>query len=501
MKSNNIYTIVTNAEQNIIYVNSYFLVKTGFDESTLINKPIKTILNIQENLLNDILIATNNTSLPTTIKTPSAEERFIDWYVTKTFDFKNNFSGLIFVGVDITEQKLAEQKYKETYQELLTQYELYKDLNLQLIKAKKQAEESDELKSALLSNLSHEIRTPMNAIIGFSELLLNKDVSKEKAIEFIQIINKNSKDLLQTLDDIILLSKIQSGQIALKKEPCNLHFIINSIINHQNIKNFSTVNFIVTDNYKDLIISCDEQKIRTILYHIIKNACYYSQKGTIKIDTFLENEHECLITIKDEGIGISDEEKNKIFEPFYRGYASRQKSIRGLGLGLTIVKKLVELLNGQLWFESNPEQGTIFFIKFPIEILYHEQKICTSNIDCLKNKRILIVEDEIYNYQYIETILKESLCIIDHAKNGIEAIEKSNSTQYDLILMDLRLPIMNGIEASTKIKSSQPKSKIIAVSAFNDSDTINEALNAGCIDFISKPFDKNTLINLMCRYV
>jgi signal transduction histidine kinase len=277
-------------------------------------------------------------------------------------------TGFVLIGVDTTERKLHEQKLLEMNQELEAQYEIFKELNLKLNDANKIAEESSRLKSLLLSNLSHEVRTPMNAIIGFSDLM-QKETNEEKKLQFSGIISKSAKQLLQTIDDIVFVSKLQSQKQTLNITNVYLLGIINECVlmrQFEKQKQDTPLNIVYDKTNENFTFKTDENKLKQILTNLISNAFNYTQQGKIDVGFYTEENH-IILFVKDTGIGIPFEEKDRVYDIFFRGESSNALAIRGLGLGLSIVKELVNVLQGTVWFESEVNKGTTFFVKLPVK--------------------------------------------------------------------------------------------------------------------------------------
>jgi len=380
----------------------------------------------------------------------------------------------------------------------------------ELTKAKEKAEESDRLKTAFLQNMSHEIRTPMNAIMGFSQLLAENYDNKQKLEQFSKIIYQRCSDLLEIINDILNISKIESGQLALNIENCNINELFSELslfyeelqkrISKQHIK----LKFQHESNISHAIIQTDRVKLKQILINLISNAFKFTEFGSIECGYKQEN-NKLIFYVTDTGIGISKDKHELIFERFLQIHNRNVNNIGGTGLGLSIAKGLTELLGGEIWLESEPGKGTTF--KFSINYIRSDKQEYKSviqnennELDFL-NKTILIVEDDIYNAEYLNEILSETGINIIQTKFGKNAIEIAQIQDIDLILMDVRLPDLNGYEATKTIKHSNPDIIIIAQTAYAAQEEKQKALNAGCIDYISKPTKRDLLISLLNRYL
>lgn len=506
MKSSNIYTLIANSEGTILFTNDHFNQTFNIKETHFSNKTFSDLLFHKLDEDNEKKLLTfknsnlNGCEISGILNKNEDENHYIQWYLSKTFDFNGKFSGYIIIGVDLTELIKTKEKLKERNQELLSQYEMYKELNQKLTEANKIAEESSNLKSMLLSNLSHEVRTPMNAILGFSEIL-QKELPDEKRLQYTEIIYKSSRQLMQSIDDIVLISKLQSKNILLNKSKVVPSLLLKEISllhtgkeNHQNIE----LKITYDTKWEKLQIITDPARLKQILVYLLNNSYNYTPTGKIEIGFYIESSN-IVFYVKDTGLGIDPEEQKHIFDTFYRGVAAKTFAIRGLGIGLSIVKELAKLLKGEIWLESEKGQGSCFYIKFPVEIIENakvvKERIQPDKLIDIKQYQILIVEDEYINYQYLETILNPLINKIDYAQNGYVAVEKAKINHYDFILMDIRMPVMNGIEATKAIKKQKPTLPIIAITAFNDEQTKAESLKAGCDKILVKPIYLQNLMD------
>jgi signal transduction histidine kinase/CheY-like chemotaxis protein len=366
------------------------------------------------------------------------------------------------------------------------------------------AKERNRLKSAFLVNMSHEIRTPMNAIIGFSDLLMEAEGDEKR--EFASIIQKCSKQLLSLIDDVLQLSRLQSKKLPvdnIRFKPAELVTDVFRMFNHPRLKKELDIALIIPGQYKDLVMQSDAGKIKQILTNLVSNAMKYTLEGIVKLgfdlqDGFVE------FYVTDTGIGIPETEQERIFDSFYRSERAISSSIEGTGLGLCIAKELVELLDGMIGVSSSLDKGSRFFFSIPLEesdkidpripLFQAEQKY-------LKENTILIAEDKRVHYLYIEILLKDKVKRIDHATNGKEAVELALKNSYNLILMDLKMPVMGGIEATKILKRQLPDIPIIAQTAYSMPEEKESALKAGCADFLTKPIRKRDLIEMINRYL
>jgi len=377
-----------------------------------------------------------------------------------------------------------------------------------LIKAKEKAEESNQLKSAFLANMSHEIRTPMNGIIGFSELLKEPKLSIEDQKNYLEIIEKSGKRMLNIINDIIDISKVESGQMSVLKSPTDINELTNymytffkPLVEEKNI----LLKFNKTQIDSNLILNTDKEKIYAILINLISNAIKYSNKGTIEF-SFTKKDKFIEFYVKDEGVGIHSNKHDVIFKRFVRDNDSNKMAIQGAGLGLPISKAYVEMLGGKIWIDSVPKKGTTIYFTIPYTPQTPLQKSIDYTIKKTKNSitkklKFLIAEDDKISEMLITKILKKYSREILIAKNGKEAIEKcANHPDIDIVLMDIKMPEVDGYKAISEIRKFNKDLIIVAqtANAFNN-DKI-KLLNAGFNEHLSKPINKKALINIISQY-
>lgn len=393
---------------------------------------------------------------------------------------------------DITERKQAKQE---------------------LVIAKDKAEESDRLKSAFLANMSHEIRTPMNGILGFAGLLKEPGLNSEDQQKYIQIIEKSGARMLNIINDIVDISKIESGQMELSISETNtnkqIEFIYNFFkpeVEKRGIQ-FSFINSL-PDN--EAIIKTDREKIYAILSNLVKNAIKFTKKGFIeigynKIDDYLE------FFVKDSGEGIPDEKQQIIFERFRQSSESITRNYEGAGLGLSIAKGYIEMLGGKIWVESEFGIGSVFHFTIPYTSENRPKpimndgsaEIATDNQfhPEISGLKILVVEDDESSEMFLFTVLNKYCKEIINARNGFESIEICrNNPDIDLVLMDIRMPEMDGYEATRQIREFNKECVIIAQTAFALSGDREKAIDAGCNDYIPKPIDIKLLKALIRKH-
>ena len=388
-----------------------------------------------------------------------------------------------------------------------------KQLLDELIAAKEKAEESERLKSAFLANMSHEIRTPMNGILGFAGLLKEPNLSGDEKQEFIEIIEKSGARMLNIIDQIVDISKIEAGLMEVHIRDTNINEQIEYIfkffkseIEGKGLKLIHNVSF----PEKELIISTDKEKIYAILINLVKNAIKYSFEGTIEFgyNLVVINDRTTLqFFVKDTGIGIPKERQEAIFERFIQADIGDKRAYQGAGLGLSIAKAYVEMLGGKIWVESEEGHGSVFYFTIPYQIV-PDEKIVTNNVFIedeklpkIKPIKILVVEDDEGASFFIKVLINKFCKEVLYAKNGIEAVEICRTNpDIDLVLMDIKMPVMNGYEATREIREFNKEVLIIAQTAYALTGDREKALDAGCNDYITKPFKKLKLNELIQKY-
>lgn len=387
---------------------------------------------------------------------------------------------------------------------------IQKEMEQNLLKAKERAEENNRLKTAFLQNISHEIRSPMNAIMGFSSLLPDNFDDKDKLFQFSIIIEQRCSDLLDIINDLLDISKIESGQTTIANEDCNIDTLcseLKSFFNdYRNRINKQHIELLFTSFLDNsiTIIKTDKVKLKQILINLISNAFKFTEQGKIECGCKIDGD-KLQLYVKDNGIGIPKDKLDFVFERFTQITNTTVQNIGGTGLGLPIVKGLVGLLGGKIWVESECNQGTTFFFTIDyVPVKESEKPVFNQTVNVvntLKTKTILIAEDDFYNSMYLKEILQNHFTTILAVGNGNDAILYSLNNSVDLILMDVRLPDISGYEATKEILKQKPGLKIIAQTAYASNDELLKALSYGCVDYISKPTKQDQLLNLINRYL
>ncbi|MBK8808587.1 MAG: PAS domain S-box protein [Bacteroidales bacterium] len=489
IKHSPIYSFIKQVEPNlskVMYASDNYFGMTGVTASDMVGKSMfelfpdefaKKITSDDWNVVNNgkILVFEEdfNDKNYTTIKFPiiSENEKFLAGFT-----------------IDITERKKNEND---------------------LIKAKEIAEDSDRLKTMFLHNMSHEIRTPMNGIIGFSEMLDKPYLSDEKRKYFSRIIQNSSRQLLRIIDDILEISTLETKQVKLNKTEFSLNDLLMEMFSIFSLKsNERNIPLYLKKALLDehSFIVSDKLKINKILGNLLENALKFTSVGYIEFGYYFEN-LKVILYVKDTGIGISPENHALIFVRFSQESKEISSSLGGLGLGLSISKENAQLLGGAITLESEKGKGTTFYVSIPYEPIQKENSAVNNSETDAEDEYyvILIAEDEEVNFLFLEALFADEIdgnYKLIHAKNGKEAFDIClENKNIDIVLMDLKMPIMNGFEAAEKIKEIAPKLPIIAQTAYSTEQDKQLALKHGCDEFISKPIDKEHLFELVNKHL
>jgi PAS domain S-box-containing protein len=466
------------------------------------------------------------------------EEEFVDsrgvkrWLLTTKIPIYNEHgkvSGLVGLKHDITIRKQIEFELKESERNLIRQNMEYHTLNdeylalneelteslghiqkmnVEITQAKNKAEESDRLKSAFLANMSHEIRTPLNAILGFSRLLKDVNDSQEKTDDYVEIIESSGQQLLNIIDDILEISKIEAGQISISPDIININKIMRELFQlysrQVELKNLKLL--FLGDYRNDFYTLTDENRLKQIMCNLLNNAIKFTSEGKIQFGYELD-EDDIRFYVIDTGIGLSEEDLSIIFKPFRQVETGSTRSYGGNGLGLSISKALVKKLGGTLSVESEPLKGSSFSFTIPyIRCATPSTANETLNEEVRNNHwerhTILVAEDEMYNYSFIEEILNQTNVQILHAWDGKEAVEfVRRHPEISLVLMDIKMPEMDGYTATRLIKKLRPQLPVIAQSAYAMSENRENASQAGFDQYISKPVSHNFFMKILGYYL
>lgn len=421
------------------------------------------------------------------IKTANGDYKWIEWQLSKGIN-----GSYISIGTDITQRILIESELKE---------------------AKEIAEKSLKVKNEFLANMSHEIRTPLNAVIGFTDLLLETKLTQEQR-EHLETMRNSGEILLSLINNILDLSKLESDKLKMEEIPFDLHKSFNTVLKLMKLRADEkkiSLDLKIEPNTPIQVIG-DPTRIEQILLNLIGNAVKFTNKGSVQVTLKLlsetEDTSEIYFEVKDTGIGIVSNKINTVFGAFSQAKSDTSRIYGGTGLGLTIVKKLVHLLNGEIKVESIFGEGSVFQITLPLKKGLVTTDLAKKELDLSMEEplelSILLVEDNKTNQLLAKTRLERWKCKIDIANNGIEGVKKVQQNIYDLILMDIQMPVMDGYEASKIIKNDISKRAagipIIAMTAYATNEDIKRAKNSGMDDYIFKPFRPKELYSILEKY-
>lgn len=427
------------------------------------------------------------------IKFTLKDKHIVEVFATPVFK-DSNVEGIVIRVDDITEREHMIEELRD---------------------ARIKAEESDKLKSAFLANMSHEIRTPLNAIVGFSELLINSPEIENKE-EYMRIISDNNELLLKLINDILDLSKIEAGTVELKYEDFDLSEYFNALATSmkQRVTNVN-VRLLAENHYAECYVRLDKNRVAQILTNYVTNAIKYTPKGFIEMG-YESKDDGIRFYVRDSGIGIPEEKKSKVF---YR-FEKLDEFAQGTGLGLSICKAIAESMQGQVGFESRYGEGSLFWAFLPCKPQVRQGKILSGlDIDEYKKtsptpmkgevrvigtvgkkkSRVLIVEDISSNYLLVSSLLKDKYELM-HAKNGLEAIKMVEEYNPDLVLMDMKMPVMDGMKATEEIRRFNKQVPVVALTAHAFDTDRQAALAVGCNDYLVKPVNKKQLLDILRKY-
>ena len=379
---------------------------------------------------------------------------------------------------------------------------------LELISAMNKAEESERLKSAFLANMSHEIRTPLNGIIGFSKLLMNNQLSDKEKLEYAGLIKSSSRRLIELIDNILDISQLESGKMDIVNSPVNINDLMKELYSYFENKAFDKeLDFKISVNSEqNPIIVTDKNKISQILSNLVDNAIKFTPRGYINLSfNLLEEEAEFIV--EDSGLGIDEDFMPYMFDRFRQEDANPNRAYEGSGIGLAIVKGLTEILQGRIKVESEKGKGSKFFVYLPFKYITFDKitKLRPEPVMVLnwKESVILIAEDDEINYKYVDKLLSRVKGVTTvRARNGREVVDIAiNRPEISLILMDIKMPLLDGHSATKMIKEVRPDLPIIAVTAFAMLQDKVAAKNAGCDDYVSKPYEADDILNIIDKYL
>lgn len=376
--------------------------------------------------------------------------------------------------------------------------------------AKEAAESAAKVKSEFLSVMSHEIKTPLNAIIGLSHLLMQQSFTPEQA-KNIQTLHTAAENLLNLINDILDYGKIESGKISLNFKPTDIRNLLTHVRNTHLFKaqeKQNNIKLLIDQDLPEWVL-CDEVRLNQIMHNLVSNAVKFTSQGNITISATVERETDTSVciafSVKDTGIGIPEDKQGIIFERFTQAEADTTRRFGGSGLGLSIVRSILELFNSNIHLKSTADKGSEFYFSLNLEKdLASTPKQATGfsaqNTLDLTGVHVLIVDDIAFNTMVAEQMLANANATSDSAINGAEAIEKIKQEQYDLVLMDIQMPIMDGLEATQQIRQFNQTIPIIALTASSEPEVVTETKDSGMNDFLMKPFNPNDFYALIYEY-
>lgn len=387
---------------------------------------------------------------------------------------------------------------------LKIQVEKRQEAELEMKAAKEVAEKAAMARSEFLSMMSHEIRTPLNAVVGFTYLLLQGKYLPEQE-EQLNLLKFSAENLLALINDILDFNKIESGKVSLEKTSFNLSKLINQVRNTNFTKaqdNGNNIRVMFDTQIPQYIVG-DPLRIGQVINNLVSNAVKFTHNGLVVIEVMMMRQTADMVqiqfTVKDNGIGIAEENQRKIFEIFTQASESTTRQYGGSGLGLAICNGLLEIMHSHMELESRPGKGSAFsftlnmpYLNQADEYSFENDKVVTSDPD-LSGTRVLLVEDNNVNTLVATTFLKRWNTVVDTAENGKIALEKIKANTYHIVLMDLHMPEMNGYEACLHIMEIKPKLPVIALTASAMLNIRDKAFEVGMIDYVTKPFEPNEL--------
>ncbi len=482
--------LIADASTITTYVNPYICEMSGFSEEDIIGHTPLLLSPASEPLFSEIqatLKKGEEWKGELEAKKKNGEKYWKNVAVSAVRNSNGEIANYVFVQEDIT---------------------LRRKIMSDLIESQQKAEESDRLKSAFLANMSHEIRTPMNGVLGFMDLLQDSDLTSDEREEYMAIVRTSGNRLLSTINDIIDISKIESGQMLLTISQFNINNLLKRLLLFFTAEaNNDNLELILKNecNEADAIIRTDMSKVESIYNNLIRNAIKFTDKGYVAFGCSVEN-GQLSGFVEDTGRGIPYERQDVVFNRFVQADTSYSRAYEGSGLGLSITKAFTEMLGGTIRLKSKPGEGTRF--DFVIDVKPGDNNILPTNnsafvkLSSEHDALILVAEDDEVSFIFLTKLLAGKNLKFIHARNGKEAVDFCQSNpKISLVMMDIKMPVMDGYEATRIIKSFRPDLPIIAVTAFAFAEDRDKALAAGCDEYISKPLNRNKIIELISRFI
>jgi PAS domain S-box-containing protein len=490
--------VITNLEGNIEYVNPKFTEVTGYTREEAIGKnPSLLKSGTQEPAFYEELWCTISAGKEWRGEFHNKrKDGSTFWEMASISPIRNQHDEIthfIAIKEDISDRKIWEQQLQE---------------------AKEKAEDSDRLKSAFLANMSHEIRTPMNAILGFSELLKHREIPESERQEYINLISTKGNDLMAIISDLIDISRIEAGDMKLSRINISVDELVKEVYEQtKKEKDFRGKDMvqirrnISTDSVPRIL--SDKNRLRQVFTNLLSNALKFTHEGFVEIG-YETKDDQVHFFVRDTGIGIEPDKHAIIFERFRQADDSQTRRYGGTGLGLAISRQIVELLGGEIWVESNPGQGSTFWFSQSLNEVDRKDDSPPDIAEVyddggelnLENRKILIAEDDSSNYLFLESLLGAYKAELIWARDGNQAVEiHKNIENIDLILMDIRMPSLNGLLATEKIRETDKNIPILALTAFAFADDRQKSLEAGCDEHLTKPVKIQELKYMLSKYL
>lgn len=418
---------------------------------------------------------------------------------------KGELIGFTKVTRDLTVQREADEKLKQSYADLET---TVRERTKELLAAKQVAENANITKSTFLANMSHEIRTPLGAIIGFADLIGTKEVTKTELDDYLAVVKRNSAQLLRIIDDILDLSKVEMGRMDIEHISFSLSEVIADMKSMLGLRaRENSIGFEVeAETLLPEFVKSDPIRLRQILINVIGNAIKFTQKGEVKLSISFKNSL-LQFTVKDTGRGITEEQAAKLFQPFTQADSATNRKFGGTGLGLSLTQGLCRAMGGEFFLkESALGKGSTFVALIKVEVPLDYKNNLNAKIglapkdfesDILKGMKILLIEDSLDNQQLIQIILNRMGAVVDIASDGLEGVAKAMNNTYDVVLMDIQMPYMDGMEAVRILRSRKYTTPVVALTAHAMKEQKSQAFAAGFTSFLSKPIKRQAMLELL----
>lgn len=405
---------------------------------------------------------------------------------------------------DLDEARKHWENFLEEFYKVLNEVKIEKDKSLRAV----------EFQSTFLANMSHEIRTPMNAIVGMVEMLKDTDLSTDQK-EILKIFGSSSDNLLSLLNDILDLAKIESGNLKIEKVDVSLKRIKEDTVLVHREKAFKKglkLDFKISDDVEPYV-ETDPVRLKQIIFNLVGNAIKFTSRGEVRVKIFKSKSgKEMIISVKDTGVGVPESKVKYIFEKFAQADISTTRKYGGSGLGLSIVKSLVELMGGSIELSSEVGKGSEFLVTLPTE--FNEETEVVESIRSslisfdehahFKKAKVLVADDVLENRLLVSMYGKSFDLNCDLAENGVQAVEMAEKNNYDLVILDIQMPVMDGVQALKKIRSSNQKHKktpIVAFSAFASKTDEKKYMSEGFDDYLTKPLSKKSFVDCVSRFI